>query len=65
MALAMKYVDDVVIGSPYIITDDLIKSLNIHKVVHIVTDEDKVKPEFADIDPYEEPKKQGLYVELP
>jgi len=56
MALAMKYVDDVVIGSPYIITDDLIKSLNIHKVVHIVTDEDKVKPEFADIDPYEEPK---------
>ena len=35
MALAMKYVDDVVIGAPYIVTDDLIKSLNITKVVHV------------------------------
>ena len=35
MVLAMKYVDDVVIGAPYIVTDDLIKSLNIKKVVHV------------------------------
>ena len=35
MALAMKYVDDVVIGAPYIVTEDLVKSLNIQKVVHV------------------------------
>jgi ethanolamine-phosphate cytidylyltransferase len=41
MTLACKHVDDVVIGSPYILTEDLIKSLNIKKVVQIIdTDED-------------------------
>ena len=40
MALGIKYVDDVVIGAPYIITEDLIRSLNISKVVHVVTAED-------------------------
>ena len=65
MALALKYVDDVVIGAPYIITDDLIKSLNIKKVVHVRTREDQVKSEFADIDPFEVPKQQNIYVELP
>ena len=44
MALAMKYVDDVVIGAPYIVTDDLIKSLNIKTVVHVQSREDQVKP---------------------
>lgn len=33
MVLACKYADDVVIGTPYAITGDLIKSLNIKKVV--------------------------------
>ena len=65
MALAMKYVDDVVIGAPYIITDDLIKSLNIKKVVHVRTREDQVKRQFRDIDPFEVPKSQGIYTELP
>ena len=41
MTLACKHVDDVVIGSPYFLTPDLIKSLNISKVVEITdTDED-------------------------
>ena len=40
MALAMKDVDDVVIGAPYVISSDLMKSLNVHKVVHVVTNED-------------------------
>jgi ethanolamine-phosphate cytidylyltransferase len=43
-------VDDVVIGAPYIITDDLIKSLAIEKVIHVVTAEDPVKPDFKDLD---------------
>ena len=40
MALAIKYVDDVVIGAPYILTEDLIRSLNIKKVVYVNTEED-------------------------
>ena len=65
MALGIKYVDDVVIGAPYIITEDLIRSLNISKVVHVVTDEDKVKVEYRNIDPYAVPKEQNIFVELP
>lgn len=36
MVLACKYVDDVVIGAPYEITPDFIKSLNIKKVANCV-----------------------------
>ena len=42
MTLACKHVDDVVMGAPYIITEDLIKSLNIKKVIKITkTKEDQ------------------------
>lgn len=64
MALSCRYVDDVVIEAPFIITEDLIKSLDISKVVHVVTDEDTVSEEHAKIDPFEVPKKMGIYVEL-
>lgn len=37
MALACQYVDDVVIEAPYIVTEDLIKSLNIDVVVNVVS----------------------------
>jgi len=54
MCLACKHVDDVVIGAPYILTKDLIKSLNIKKVVKIVgTEEDTVLEKHRDIDPFE------------
>jgi len=44
MTLACKHVDDIVIGAPFIITEDLIKSLNIDKVVRIInTNEDPVQ----------------------
>ena len=65
MALALKYVDDVVIGAPYIITSDLITSLNISKVVHVQSREDQVKAEHAEIDPFKVPREQGKFVELP
>lgn len=65
MALAMKYVDDVVIGAPFIVTEDLIKSLNINKVVHVRSREDKPKEEFEQLDPYEVPKAMNIFVELP
>jgi len=65
MALAIKYVDDVVIGAPYIITEDLVRSLNIKKVVHVETAEDQVMEHHRGIDPYAVPREQGIYVELP
>jgi len=62
MTLACKYVDDVVIGAPYILTKDLIKSLNISKVVKIIdTEEDCVLEKFSEIDPFEVAKKLGIY----
>lgn len=64
MALSCKYVDEVVIGAPYILTKDMINSLNIQKVIHVNTDEDQVLPEYAGIDPYEAPKAMGIYEEL-
>lgn len=46
MMLACKHVDDVIIGAPYVITKDLIKSLNIHKIVTIRNcHEDPIIPE--------------------
>lgn len=65
MALAIKYVDDVVIGAPYIVTEDLIKSLNIKKVVHVRSREDQPKAEFTDLDPFSVPKYLDMFVELP
>ena len=65
MALAIKYVDDVVIGAPYIVTEDLIRSLNIKRVVYVETDEDRVKEVNRNIDPYSVPKKQNIFVQLP
>lgn len=43
MTLACKHVDDVVIGAPFVITYDLLTSLNIKKVVVVKnTEEDTV-----------------------
>ena len=36
MTLACKHVDDVIIGAPYVITEDLLKSLNVQTVVRFV-----------------------------
>jgi ethanolamine-phosphate cytidylyltransferase len=48
MTLACKHVDDVVIGAPFILTQDLVTSLNISKVIHITdTNEDSVQEQYA------------------
>ena len=46
MLLACKYVDDVVISAPYQISRDLIKSLNLKKVVHANTTEDSILEDY-------------------
>ena len=64
MALSCHFVDDVVIGAPHIITDDMMTSLNITTVIHVDTHDDLVLEQYAHIDPYEVPKAQGKYVYL-
>lgn len=65
MTLACKHIDDVVIGAPFILTKDLISSLNISAVVHVAdTDEDSVKDEFQHIDQFKVAKELGIYIEV-
>ena len=64
MALSCTYVDDVIIEAPYIVTEDLIKSLNISKVIHVITDEDAASQEYSLIDPYSVPKQMGIYLQI-
>ena len=65
MCLACKHVDDIVIGAPYIITKDLIKSLNIKKVVRIVdTAEDTVQKRYEDIDQFQVAREAGILEEV-
>ena len=50
MALSCRYVDDIVIGAPLIVTSDLMTSLNIQTVVYVDTDDDQVLEKFQHID---------------
>jgi ethanolamine-phosphate cytidylyltransferase len=63
--LACKYVDEVVIGAPYIITNDLIKTLNIHKVIGFVTNDDKPLPEHERVEQYLAAKELKIFEEIP
>lgn len=65
MCLACKHVDDIVIGAPYIITKDLIKSLNIKKVIKVVdTAEDPILAKFKHIDQFEVAREAGILEEV-
>jgi len=56
--LSCRYVSEVVISAPYEISEEMIKSMNIHKVVHGTTNDGTV---IEGVDPYKIPKKLGLY----
>ena len=65
MCLACKHVDDVVIGAPFILTEDLIKSLNIKKVVSIKNSkEDQPLKRHQDIDQLKVARDQGILEEV-
>jgi ethanolamine-phosphate cytidylyltransferase len=64
MVLACKYADDVIIGAPYQVSRDMIKSLNVQKVVAAKTNEDPVLEEHRHIDPYQVAKEIGIYEEF-
>ena len=72
--LAVKYVDEVVIATPWVVTEDLLKSLNISLVVQgtinkldlEVVNKRKQSLDYNDNqDPYELPKRLGIYQEVP
>ena len=61
--LAIKYVDDVIIASPWVINEDMIKNLKINLVVEgTTTKSDLCK--VNDVDPYKIPKELGLYQQI-
>lgn len=65
MLCSCKHVDDVVIGAPYVITEDLLRSLNIKKVISIVnTEEDSVQDKFQGIDQFKIPRERGILEEI-
>eukprot|EP00759_Apiculatamorpha_spiralis_P025372 PhF_6_TR28346/c0_g1_i1/m.42029/K00967/PCYT2; ethanolamine-phosphate cytidylyltransferase len=57
--LSCKYADEVVMGVPYAVTEELIKSLGVHVVLHGTVHEGKPKE-----DPYAVAKKLGVYAEV-
>lgn len=60
--LALKYVDEVVIGAPWIVTEKFINQFSINVVCSgSVMDVDYLKTEE---DPYEIPKKLGIFKQL-
>ena len=59
--LSLKDVDDIIVGAPYFITENFIKDFNIAAVVEGRINKDKI--ETGD-DPFEIPKKLGIYHEV-
>jgi ethanolamine-phosphate cytidylyltransferase len=64
MVLSIRYVDEVIIGAPWKVTEDMIKTMNISLVVH-GTHYDALNVRDTDEDPYEVPKRFGIFREIP
>lgn len=63
--LACKYVDDVIIGAPFKITERLIKDLNVSVVVKSLDFiQETIKPHALQLNPYEEALKKDVLVEV-
>ena len=57
--LSCRYVDEVVIGAPYSVSQDMVDSLRIAVVVHGSNEEPT--PDLNGADPYAVPKRMGIY----
>lgn len=64
--LSCKYVDEVIIGAPWCVTEDMIKTMNIASVVHGTHRDPRRAAEDAAgaADPYALPKTLGIYTEI-
>lgn len=59
--LSCKWVDDVIVDAPFIVTEEFIKEHNVSLVVHgTVSDQ----PNILNVDPYADPKRLGIYLEI-
>ncbi|XP_077184173.1 ethanolamine-phosphate cytidylyltransferase isoform X2 [Paroedura picta] len=56
--LACRYVSEVVIGAPYAVSADLLDHFKVDLVCHGMTE---VVPDRDGSDPYEEPKRRGIF----
>lgn len=62
--LACKYVDEVVIGAPWFITEDLVKSFNIQLIVDREPEFQLSLPQHAKSDNYQLAKEKGIYKKI-
>lgn len=71
--LSCRYVDEVIIGAPWAVTEDMVKTMNISKVVHgSLADPSKSANAFSEFsknadefsDPYEVPRRLGILEEF-
>ena len=63
--LACKYVDDVIIGAPFKITERMIRDLNISVVVQSLdVMQGNIKSQALDLNPYEVPMSKDILVEV-
>ncbi|KAK4528575.1 hypothetical protein GAYE_SCF61G6520 [Galdieria yellowstonensis] len=64
--LSCRYVDEVIIGAPWAVTEDMIKTMNISIVCHGTHwDEPHNNSDGFKLDPYAVPKRMGIYKEIP
>jgi len=59
--LAYRCVDEVVIGAPYCVTNEMLDHFNVSVVCHGDT---RVAPSKEGEDPYAEPKARGIFVKV-
>jgi ethanolamine-phosphate cytidylyltransferase len=63
--LACRYVDDVIIGAPFMITERLLKDLNVSVVVKSLdVIQGNVKSRAIDLNPYEVAQQKGILAEI-
>lgn len=60
--LSCGHVDDVIIGAPSVVGDDLLTTFNVSRVVHAV--DDPSDPTIADDDPYAAPRRRGIFSKI-
>jgi len=62
--LAIRYVDDVIIASPWVINADMITNLKIDLVVEGTTTKMNNPSEKLEVDPYKIPKELGIFRQI-
>eukprot|EP00871_Galdieria_phlegrea_P001703 jgi/Galph1/2533/GphlegSOOS_G1221.1 len=62
--LSCRYVDEVIIGAPWSVTEDMIKTMNISLVCHGSHWDEHISEDSSKVDPYAIPKKLGIFVEI-